>query len=570
MMGFTPTEEQQAALDAFRAGDSITLTAGAGTGKTATLRLLSEAAGRRRGLYAAFNRAIADDAEGSFPKSVTVKTTHKLAFAGGGHRFQARLKESRVPPQEMARRLSIQGVIRVGDSTLIRPAQQARMAVEMARRFCLSADIEPSVKHLPATPGIDPSARADVADLVLPYAQRVWHDWQDPNGSLVRYDSAAYVKSFCLSQPRLGYDFLLFDEAQDTSPVIAALVADQQAHGTQLVVVGDSAQSINGWNGAINSMSMFDTDQSLMLSQSFRFGPAIAQEANKWLERIDTPLRLKGTSSIVSIVADQPIPEPDVVLCRTNAGTIAEVMAAHLEQQKVAIVGGGGDARRLAEAADALQQGRSTSHQELALFPTWGAVQDYVDDGNAPDLRPFVRLIDTYGPAAIISAIDQTVPEKNAARIVSTAHKAKGREWPRVQVHDDFPEPRTNGETGEEEAPGVEEAMLAYVTVTRAKETLSRGPLVWIDKHRGHPGQRANTQVRPRGNRPGSNRPATATSHVATSRAAVSVLAPDTVDLILALDQDLMDWLNAEAALRSTTAEELVERLIRHRRDWAG
>jgi ATP-dependent exoDNAse (exonuclease V) beta subunit len=63
----TPTGEQQAIIDASQSGDDLVIEAGAGTGKTSTLRLLATAQPRRRGLYVASNKAIASDAKRSFP-----------------------------------------------------------------------------------------------------------------------------------------------------------------------------------------------------------------------------------------------------------------------------------------------------------------------------------------------------------------------------------------------------------------------------------------------------------------------------------------------------------------------
>lgn len=75
---FTPTDEQSAARDTFVAGHSFVLQAGAGTGKTSTLKLLAETEPERKGLSVAFNRAIAQEAQAKFPPNVTVKTIHAL------------------------------------------------------------------------------------------------------------------------------------------------------------------------------------------------------------------------------------------------------------------------------------------------------------------------------------------------------------------------------------------------------------------------------------------------------------------------------------------------------------
>ncbi|NIL64925.1 UvrD-helicase domain-containing protein [Salinispora arenicola] len=91
-----------------------------------------------------------------------------------------------------------------------------------------------------------------------------------------------YLKLYQLSRPRIPADYVLLDEAQDLSPVMASLF-HFQTHA-QRIMVGDSAQAIYGFRGAIDAMRKFTADQHLTLSQSFRFGPPIAREANKWLD----------------------------------------------------------------------------------------------------------------------------------------------------------------------------------------------------------------------------------------------------------------------------------------------
>jgi superfamily II DNA or RNA helicase len=78
MSTLTPTAEQQAAVDAFTTGGTVVVHAGAGTGKTSTLRLLSAARSTAKGLYLAYNKAIQTEAERSFPRNVDCRTAHSL------------------------------------------------------------------------------------------------------------------------------------------------------------------------------------------------------------------------------------------------------------------------------------------------------------------------------------------------------------------------------------------------------------------------------------------------------------------------------------------------------------
>ncbi|MFJ5105219.1 hypothetical protein [Streptomyces sp. NPDC088554] len=71
---------------------------------------------------------------------------------------------------------------------------------------------------------------------------------------------------------------------------------------------------------------------------------------------------------------------------------------------------------------------------------------------------------------------------------VSTAHKAKGREWARVKIADDFTPPPDSDQQDDTGCalPGPiddGEARLAYVAVTRTRRCLDLGGLSWINQH---------------------------------------------------------------------------------------
>jgi AAA domain/UvrD-like helicase C-terminal domain len=474
----SPTGEQQAIIDAYRTDANLVIEAGAGTGKTSTLRMLAACNPRRRGLYVAYNKAIASDAKRSFPASVTCATAHSLAFRAVGRRFTHRLNGPRMPARQTAKELGITRPLPVPHAGLLAPQQVARLVMETVTRFCRSdaAHIEPW--HVPKTPGLDdPASVAVLREALVPLARRAWDDLSDPDGRL-RFTHDCYLKLWQLSGPTLAADYMLLDEAQDANPVVAAIV-DRQQHA-QRVLVGDRCQAIYGWRGAIDAMSRFQAHHRLCLSQSFRFGPAVAAEANKWLQLLDAPLRLRGFHRITSTVG--PVPCPDAVLCRTNAEAVRQLLVAADAGRKAALVGGGTEIRRLAEAAISLRAGAGTDHPELFAFRTWGEVQEYVEqDASGSDLKVFVQLIDTYGAEVVIDIIDRLSPEKTAEVVVSTAHKAKGREWASVRIASDFPEPRRSHNGQPAQMPRAD-AMLAYVAVTRARQALDPQGLAWVDQ----------------------------------------------------------------------------------------
>ncbi|MEV6319141.1 UvrD-helicase domain-containing protein [Streptomyces sp. NPDC051776] len=478
------TDEQAAAADAFNQGDHLVLQAGAGTGKTTTLALLATGT-RRRGRYLAFNKAIAQEATRRFPRTVICKTPHALAFAALGHRYAARLNGPRRPAWRSGQDLGISKPVRIGDRD-VTPLVLSHTTLRTVTRYCHTAEPALTRHHLPHLRGLEaPELHTQLAQAVLPFASKAWTDLQHPENGVVRFDHDHYLKMWALTEPRIDADFLLLDEAQDTNPVLEQVFNNQRDHA-QLVMVGDSAQAIYGWRGAKDVMTGFK-GTALTLSKSFRFGPDLAAEANRWLAIADAPIRLNGTDTIPTELTT--VDHPDAVLCRSNVGAIAEVIRLLEANQQVALVGGGESLRALALAARDLKEGRRTSHPELVLFRTWSELQDYAEhDPAGGDLQPLVDLIDHHGPDAIPAAVDQLSQEHDADVMVSTAHKAKGREWSAVRIGDDFLPPKDSDQLDEtgQPVPGPiddAEARLAYVAVTRARHRLDLGGLSWIHDH---------------------------------------------------------------------------------------
>jgi hypothetical protein len=468
-----PTQEQQDGIDAFKGGSNITLEAGAGTGKTTECVLMSKTARpTQTGIYLAFNRAIANEGKAKFSSNVECRTIHSFAFKSHG-----------LPYKQAAHVLGIREVFHLAKGMVLQPSALASMAIGTVVNYCHSDDDDLNIFHVPYRNGMehaDEATKAALRAFVLDFAIKAWDELQGIRGKL-KFTPDHFLKMWALDRPDFeethGADFIFLDEAQDTNPVTNKVFLDQSI---QKIAVGDRSQAIYGWRGAKGDvMDTFKADHHLFLTQSFRFGPAVAHEANKWLSLIDAPLRLTGFDQIDSRLAH--IDNPDAILCRTNAGVIAEAIQAIDAGIKVAVVNGTDEIKRMAEAAQELQHGKGCSHPELAAFQSWSDVQTYVNEENVTDLRVFVNLIDNYGAEEVIRIAQQAAGnEKYADLILSTAHKAKGREWGKVKVGSDFQAPKDDAE--DEGEISKDEAMLSYVTVTRAQRELDRGPLEWIDR----------------------------------------------------------------------------------------
>jgi len=493
-----PTDEQQAVIDAANEGETFVVDAVAGSGKTSTLRMAAEAMSDRKILYLVYNRAASDDAKKSFPKNVDVKTTSALAYrdyAGDyGHRL---INAPYVPARQTARLLGINEPVRLGENMIYHQNQIAQLAVDTVDNYARSADVQVSEKHVSTRDMPLGLTQVQVDFLKITaakWAEQLWEEAIVPASSH-RFTFDYAFKLYAMADPDLShYGAIFIDEAQDSNDIVEHFLKNQW---TQKVVVGDPAQQLYGWRGAVDIMGRFDGPR-LPLTQAWRFGEEVAEEANKWLEHTGTKIKVRGNPHMDSLVLDTVSPHPNAVLCRTNAAAVDRALFYLDNGLSVAVAGGTDKLLKLAFAAGELYKGEGTTHPELIAFSTWQELVDFTEETSGSDLKALVNLIQIHKPGGIRAICNRLVPEtKLDAKkmkvpfegepdvVISTAHKSKGREWGTVQIGEDFevPMPVKDPLTGEA-GPGPikrADAMLHYVAVTRGRQALHRGSLSYID-----------------------------------------------------------------------------------------
>lgn len=480
---FAPTPEQVKCVELFETGKDLVIQAVAGAGKTSTLLLIAQAAAKsgRRGQYAAYNRAIVQDVGAKLQAhgitNVEAKTLHGLAWQAivkPEPAYQRKLNADRQKPQEIASILGIQSLQLAGRD--LAAGWLAVKTIQAVRKYCNSADPEISTRHFEVIDTLDAAGEYTnnnaLAAHLLPYARKAWADIISKTGRL-NWGRAHdyYLKLWSLDDPQMGADFVLLDEAQDADPVQLQIVLNQKKYGTQVVVVGDEQQVLYEWRGAVNALQQFESAgaELAFLTQSFRFGPAVADVANTILARNNARMTVRGFDKIETVVG--PVSDPKAILCRTNAGAIRALFGEKAKGRKAHLVGGTTDVVWFCESAQALQDGRKATHPELSIFSSWTEVQQAVQDGNADDLRLLVKLIDDFGAKDIVEALKYQPDERDSDVVVSTAHKSKGLEWDSVSISADFVPPKgKDGDKPRDMTPA--ELRLAYVACTRAKHQL--------------------------------------------------------------------------------------------------
>lgn len=461
-----PTQEQ-AQIIAWK-GKQLVVTAFAGTGKTSTLEAYALANPQERMLYLAYNRAIREESERRFPFNVECRTFHQLAWPSFGRHFQARLATS-LRVTDIARLLNTRHWL------------LARTALSTLNTFLYSADGEISPLHLP-----DERDRGGLdAGKIFGAAQVVWHEMTRMD-SLFPVTHDTYLKLYQLSAPDLGskWDVILFDEAQDANPVTRQFVLSQPC---RVILVGDRYQQIYRFRGAENALvsPQLETADRLWLTNSFRFGPAVAGVANALLAEAGESRQVCGLGGEDLIARELPAYVAHYcVISRTVAGVIGAALTASLAEKKVYWVGGM-EGYRIGELEDLywLSVDMPDRIQSPQLTRDYHDFEEYRSIAKAtkdPEMGQGVRLLDMYFPLPMLLAVlkKQAVTRETDADVtVVTAHRSKGLEWDAVRINDDFvdiTDPLLNRREKEDELN------LLYVSVTRARKVLVPNELVRI------------------------------------------------------------------------------------------
>lgn len=467
-----PTEEQAVAISLFQAGGSLKINAYAGAGKTSTLVMLASQS-KKRGLYIAYNNAIVKEARQKLPKNVGCSTMHSLARKKVSPWMKgndAKLND-KVTTLQVAEALQLQNVV-VGEIFKLTRNSLAFLVLETVKKFAQSGAEAITREHVPevgAMKTIPVRAKEPVTQKVVQKAEHLWKKMCDP-GDCIPLGHDGYQKLWALRDGKIEADFILLDEAQDTNTVVLEALKKQDS---QLVFVGDRYQQIYEWRGAVNAMESITTEGTTSLTRSFRFGPEIADYASNILELLEESTRIQGNEACTSRIGEV---RPDAILARTNGNAIAAAIDALRSNLRPHLAGGNQEMLALLNGAYAIQNGRESHVPALFGLSSWRHVMEFSQSEEGIELRSFVKLVEKNGIPRLMEVFDNTVEENDSDIVISTAHKAKGREWRNVQLMDDFllPPKAMEGTMRKREVRFDEaELRLYYVAVTRAKGGLS-------------------------------------------------------------------------------------------------
>ena len=455
------TQEQEAIVGSPLSGITKVI-ARAGTGKTSTLNALSRANLDKRGLYIAFNKAIQMEAQSKFPPTVKCSTAHALAFSAFGRKYSKKLCAG----------LRLNDVISYLGMDYDYPL--AKDIVDAVNGYCTS-DLGAFPIKNPIAPDRMIMGDANRMELIGYQSKKLWDMMCDPF-SPVGMTHDGYLKLYQLSCPLLPYDFIMLDEAQDTNPVTAAIVFAQKC---PVILVGDPYQAIYGFRGAQDAMEPITAKQEFYLTNSFRFGPRIAEIASQLLTTFYNESHLVFGKGFDSTVGKIDLDERKSVLCRTNSEIFSRAVGCLHSNLSMGFIGGVNSyAFDKINDAYLLYANEKPSIRDSFIrgFMDFDEFLKYSEDAGDLECKMLGKVVLQYShaiPDLITEIKSKALPNYvEAEQILSTAHKCKGLDLPRVEIAGDFWS-TMNAEGPIPHADRVyEEINLTYVAVTRAVERL--------------------------------------------------------------------------------------------------
>lgn len=481
------TDEQKKIINTTPdAGRPLVVTAFAGTGKTFTLERYAEARSGDRILYVAFNKAIQLEAKRKMPRNVMSRTTHSLAYQAFGRKYQeAELLDSNIPVRRVARYLGADIIT-------------ANFVVNIVNDFMASSDEVIGNNHVQDTVFEYYVKEQRKMPPLVEMATGVWNSMVSMKPSSFSITHDGYLKLYQLSGPNLRFDYIMIDEAQDTTPCVWDILSNQNA---RKVVVGDPHQAIYGWRGAIDALNLVGDSEHCYLTQSFRFGPDIGNLASTVLRRFKGEERaVRGFDQLHTRISTETPSEKRTVLARGNA-LIFKSSAYESEHSHKTLGYVGGDHKNYRFQIYLDVYNLHTKNHEwikdpvIKSFEEYEEMKEYAKKVNSLELQGACLLVEEYKgriPWVMKKVRSLDVGHDRADISFATGHKAKGMEFPVVQIAGDF-ETVIDGYTDEGVVPD-DEINLLYVAITRATKILYIPPGLkrWIETGKNIPRNKEN------------------------------------------------------------------------------
>jgi len=464
------TTQQKEILESVQKYKSVKINAFAGTGKTTTLKLISQQYKEKKILYLAFNSAIKNEASGIFPNNTHVKTTHGLAFG-------AVKKNTTIDLNTITNYRAID-ISKEFEITY----NQAIGTMKIFENFCNSTKTEIEPKD------IEHKTAKNMFDRMLISKMRPTHSF---------YLKYYYLLISTGQIQQFNYDIIMLDEAQDTNEVTLGIF--ESLSSKVKIYVGDEHQQIYSFRGTKNALNKIKADKKLYLSCSFRFNSSIANFANILLKNFKNE-----TVSIDTFKEKKDdICESNGYISRTNAQLIAIISQRIQNRKPFVTVRDPNEIFTLTIEVHYILTNKKSEvkrNRFLKDFTNDEEILDYANEVDDYELKSALKMAKEYKEKIFefkdISekfynawknrAANGFEQRKSEILFLTTAHTAKGLEWDKVTISDDFTDfadlivdfgcdDLKQFQEEQEFLPNqelIDEFNLFYVAITRAKKVI--------------------------------------------------------------------------------------------------
>lgn len=397
----------------------ISIQAYAGTGKSATMYHLIKKHPDKKILYLTFNTLLSAEMKSKlfFDSNVDVMTIHALALShvkNDDMEVQENFTIDKIPDENIHTLLNISN-------------DKIQDFKKCFATFCNSAS-----KSSPDDK-INIMWNNIIQNKILP------HD--------------VYLKMFQLSKPKLKYDIIILDEAQDITPCILSIIMNQTK--ATRIIIGDIHQQIYGFRDVCDPFKAIEhlTDYNFTLTHTFRFGSILSNFTSIFLELLmNETVAIKSSCTYDTRIYFQKhycdLPKNTLLLSRTNKNIYTIIFEEFINKSSTIHVLGktfkyDKESQIVKDFINILNNKHNlVIHKKLKFFQNMKDVRQHFIQAENKKWNNRIYLFDTYGYRLheLWLKLKNIIVENihDADLILSTVHQTKGMQFDHVYICNDF------------------------------------------------------------------------------------------------------------------------------------
>lgn len=528
---FQPTEEQQAVIDATKAGGkSLMVKADAGCAKTTTLKLLGQVM-KGGVLGIAFNKSTANELQAQMPGNFVIKTANGLGH-GAWIRANPGVSSWKIETKKLGQLITQLSK----DQKLKLTSDQWGQTRDLVT-YAMQNGLTPDNQGKPLIEDSEDNWRemaqelcwipADEVEILSRLAKNVlMESIALARKGVISFDDQIYC-SVCLGGRFTQFEDVISDESQDLNLLNHQMIAMSTRQQGRIIAVGDPKQSIYGFRGAVNeSMEKLrelkprDSWVDLPLHLTFRCPKVVvrrqqghapgftAYHKNPEGQELWLPFQRSAiTNKYIDhnenaaipvwrweeLLAVLPNPQAKIaILCRNNAPLMK--MAFKLIRRRVSVMMLGRNlGKNLTAFSRKIMPDDSMDKVKCAIEITrWKDLES----ASALAVDNQSKLDEIYDRAGCLEAVLEDAEVRTAGEMrevlrqlfdresgqvtLGTGHKAKGLEWDVVVHLDSWRIPSRQAKEAAKRGdfmPLQQDKNLGYVIETRTRHTIAEANL---------------------------------------------------------------------------------------------